>query len=199
MNRTFKPEREKITILITWKLLSRSWQNFYRRYAPWLRLRGWSHGLPSQLWRSLFVIYVLDQGLYRGPNDILLHLGGQTPQKTEILRARIGLSSLNEKKNQILIIWKLLSRSLRNFYREYALRTTNEPSWVVSWLTPSRSKMAGAAIFNFVKMSITPDWIKMSAPNFMGRCTTAVRRWPRDQKSKPEVNSRDVIKWTSEA
>jgi len=26
-----------------------------------------------------------------------------------------------------------------------------------------------------------------------------MRRWPRDQKSKPEVNSRDVIKWTSEA
>ena len=33
----------------------------------------------------------------------------------------------------------------------------------------------------------------------MGRCTTATRRWPRDQKSKPEVNSRDVIKWRSEA
>ena len=29
--------------------------------------------------------------------------------------------------------------------------------------------------------------------------TTATRRWPRDQKSKPEVNSRDVIKWMSEA
>jgi len=27
----------------------------------------------------------------------------------------------------------------------------------------------------------------------------AMRRWPRDQKSKPEVNSRDVIKWMSEA
>ena len=26
-----------------------------------------------------------------------------------------------------------------------------------------------------------------------------MRRWPRDQKSKPEVNSRDVIKWRSEA
>ena len=33
----------------------------------------------------------------------------------------------------------------------------------------------------------------------MGRCTTAIRRWPRDQKSKPEVTSRDVIKWTAEA
>ena len=31
----------------------------------------------------------------------------------------------------------------------------------------------------------------------MGRCTTATRRWPRDQKSKPKVNSRDVIKWMS--
>jgi len=26
-----------------------------------------------------------------------------------------------------------------------------------------------------------------------------MRRWPHDQKSKPEVNSRDVIKWRSEA
>jgi len=33
----------------------------------------------------------------------------------------------------------------------------------------------------------------------MGRCTTATRRWLRDQKSKPEVNSRDVIKWRFEA
>jgi len=27
----------------------------------------------------------------------------------------------------------------------------------------------------------------------------AMRRWPHDQKSKPEVNSRDAIKWMSEA
>ena len=46
-------------------------------------------------------------------------------------------------------------------------------------------------------MSITPYWIKIYAPNFMGRCITAMQRWPRDQRSKPEVNSRDVIKWTS--
>jgi len=45
-----------------------------------------------------------------------------------------------------------------------------------------------------VKMSITAHWIKISAPNFMERCITAMRRWPRDQKSKPKVNSRDVIK-----
>ena len=35
---------KKIQILITWTLPSRSWQNFYRRYAPRMRLRGWSHG-----------------------------------------------------------------------------------------------------------------------------------------------------------
>ena len=28
--------------------------------------------------------------------------------------------------------------------------------------------MAAAAILNFGKMSITPDWIKLSAPNFTG-------------------------------
>jgi len=29
VNRTFKPERQKFQILITWKLLSQSWRNFY--------------------------------------------------------------------------------------------------------------------------------------------------------------------------
>jgi len=58
----------------------------------------------------------------------------------------------------------------------------------------NKSKIAAAAIFNFGKISITPDWIKISAPNFMGRRTKAMRRRPRDQKLKPEVNSRDVIK-----
>jgi len=28
-------------------------------------------------------LYVLDQGLYGGPNDVHLNFGGQTPQKTE--------------------------------------------------------------------------------------------------------------------
>ena len=54
---------------------------------------------PSQLWRSLFAIYVLDQDLYGSPNDILLNFGGQSPQKTEILRALIVLSSLNKKNS----------------------------------------------------------------------------------------------------
>jgi len=31
------------------KLPSRSWQNFYRRYAPRMRLCGWSHGSPKQI------------------------------------------------------------------------------------------------------------------------------------------------------
>jgi len=110
VNRTLKPEREKIQILITWKLLSNSWQNFYRRHAPWMRLREWSHGSPQQIQNG----------------------GGRH-----------------------LLFWK--------------------------------------------KISISPDWIKISAPNFMGRRTKAVRRWPRDQKLKPEVNSRDVIEWKSEA
>jgi len=36
--------------------------------------------------------------------------------------------------------------------------------------------MAAAAILNFGKMLITPDWIKIYAPNFMGRYTTAMQR-----------------------
>jgi len=61
------------------------------------------------------------------------------------------------------------------------------------------SKMAAAAILNFREMPITLDWIQISTPKFMGRCTTAMRRWPADQKSKPEVNLRDIIKWMSGA
>ena len=63
---------------------------------------------------------------------------------------------------------------------------------------PNKSEMAAAAIFNFGKISITPDWIKIYAPNFMKRCIETMQRWSHDQKSKPEVNSRDVIKWRSE-
>jgi len=37
-------------------------------------------------------------------------------------------------------------------------------------------KMAAAAILNFGKMSITPDWIKIFAPNLVIRCITAMRR-----------------------
>ena len=36
------------------------------------------------------------------------------------------------------------------------------------------------------------------APNFVGKCIMAMRRWQRDEKSKPEVNSRDLIKWSTE-
>jgi len=49
VNRTFKPERQKIHILTTWKLLSQSWRNFYREYAPRMRLLGWSHGSTNQI------------------------------------------------------------------------------------------------------------------------------------------------------
>jgi len=41
---------------------------------------------------------------------------------------------------------------------------------------PNKSKMAAAAIFNSGKISITPDWIKMYAPSFMGRCIKAMQR-----------------------
>ena len=47
--------------------------------------------------------------------------------------------------------------------------------------------MAAAAILNFVKMSITPNYI----------CTKyyeATHHSHHSQKSKPKVNSRDVIK-----
>ena len=75
------------------------------------------------------------------------------------------------QKIQILITWKLLSRSWRNFYREYAQRMRLR-GW--SRGSANKSKMAVAAIFNFGKMSITPHLIKISAPYFMERCATTI-------------------------
>jgi len=46
-------------------------------------------------------------------------------------------------------------------------------------------------MLNFRKISITPDWITISASNLRGRCVTAMQRC---RNSKPEGNSHDVIK-----
>jgi len=45
------------------------------------------------------------------------------------------------------------------------------------------------------KMSIYPDSMKIFPPNLMDRYTTAIRRWPHEQKLIPEVNSGDVIRF----
>ena len=61
-----------------------------------------------------------------------------------------------------------------------------------------KSKMAAAAILNFGKMAITPDWIKISCKKLYGKMHhghAEMTTWP---NSKPEVNSHDVIKWRSE-
>jgi len=60
-------------------------------------------------------------------------------------------------------------------------------------------KIAAAAIFNFGKIVNNSGLDKDICTNYMGRCITAIKRWPYDQKSKPEVNSRDIIKWSSGA
>jgi len=54
--------------------------------------------------------------------------------------------------------------------------------------------MAAAAMFNFGKKYQRSGLDRYFAPNFMAICIMAMRKRPRDQKSKPEVNSRDVIK-----
>ena len=79
------------------------------------------------------------------------------------------------------------------------VRTTNEASWVVSWLTQTNPRQRRQPSLFLEKISITPDWIKISAPNFMERRIKSMQRWRRDQKLKPEVKLRDVIKWRFEA
>jgi len=77
------------------------------------------------------------------------------------------------------------------------LSSINTPEWPNSHTLKIQD--GDGRHLNFGKMSITLDWIQISAPNYMGRCTTAMQKWPHDRKSKPEVNSCDVIKWTSGA
>jgi len=79
------------------------------------------------------------------------------------------------------------------------VRTMNVALWVIPWLTQTNPRWQWPPSLILEKISITPYWIKISAPNFMGRCTEDIQRWPRDQKLKPEINSRDFIKWRSEA
>jgi len=57
---------------------------------------------------------------------------------------------------------------------------------------PIKSKMAAAAIFNFRKMSITADWIKISAPNFMENAS-----WPCGDDHVTKSRNRKLICVTS--
>jgi len=105
-------------------------------------------------------------------NQILIHV---TSSNESQKHKCVDLSDYNKYLNQI-------------WYRAQIPHSTRRNGHIhIIW----KSKMAAAAILNFGKMTITPD-SKISAPNFTWRCITAMRRWPRDQKSKPEVNSRDV-------
>ena len=69
----------------------------------------------------------------------------------------------------------------------------NATSWVGPYL-PNEPKMADGGHLEFREMLIYPQRIQISAPNVVGRRTTDLRRLSHDQKSKPEVNWRDVIK-----
>jgi len=103
-----------------------------------------------------------------GLNDVSLNFWGKIPQKWNFWSANRTFKPQREK-NQILITWKLISRL--KFLQE--VRTTNEASWVVPWLTQTNPRWRRPPSLILEKISITPDWIKISAPNFMGRRTKA--------------------------
>jgi len=53
--------------------------------------------------------------------------------------------------------------------------------------------MAAAAILNFGKLSVFLNWIEISCTKLYGEMHHGRAEMTHDQKSKPEVNSRDVI------
>jgi len=56
------------------------------------------------------------------------------------------------------------------------VRTMNEALWVVPWLTQTNPRWRRSPSLILEKISITPDWIKISAPNFMERRIKAMQR-----------------------
>jgi len=91
----------------------------------------------------------------------------------------------NFKELSDLEIWVCgRSRSLKmarfdrpciSFYG-FAIVTIAPPCTVVPWLPQQIQDGGGRHLyFNFRKMSITPDWIRISAPNIMERCIMAMR------------------------
>jgi len=88
------------------------------------------------------------------------------PEKAKIFAEWIGLSRLKNKKIQILITLKLLSRTQNSLN---PIHTTNTPSCVVPWL-PNKSKIPDGGHLEFGKMLKSPQRTKIPAPNLAGRC-----------------------------
>jgi len=55
------------------------------------------------------------------------------------------------------------------------VRAMIEASWVVPWLTQAFPRWRRPPSLILEKISITPDWIKISAPNFMVRRIKAMQ------------------------
>ena len=72
----------------------------------------------------------------------------------------------------------------------------NEPLWVVPWLTQTNPRWRRPP--SLIPKNINNSGLdKDICTKFHGKMHNGradMQRWPRDQKSKPEVNSRDVIK-----
>jgi len=85
----------------------------------------------------------------------------------------IRLSRLNDK-NSNAYIWRS-SWSRRHFYRDI------HHEWVFVGgriLTlPIYSKWRLVGVLNFVKMLKSPSWMKIFAPNLVGRCIMAMQRY----------------------
>jgi len=75
---------------------------------------------------------------FGGLNDVPLNFGRKTPKNWTFGGVNKTLKP-ERQKIQIPITWKLLSRSQRNFYREYA-PCTNTPSRAVPWLSPTNPR-----------------------------------------------------------
>jgi len=137
----------------------------------------------------------------------MTHTSNKLPRRTALYNRTqsFGTQALNTTEYINITFWTVVQTVLTatfNSYGDRQISTTqkintpepiNKKFGIIDYVREGTS----CTKFNFRKMSITSDWIKISAPNVTGRCITAMRKWPRDQKSKPEVNSRDVMNFWS--
>jgi len=102
-------------------------------------------------------------------NIFIQSLGVNIFQKSSMAATVMDLRVVSLSLFTLAIVWCLCSAKTCQIY--------------LTW----KYKMAATANLNFEKYyRLRIGW------SLVGRCNTAMRKWRHDQKSKPEVNSRDV-------
>ena len=113
------------------------------------------------------------------------------PRDQKWNRKLIRVTSSNERLKHKCVDLSNHCAYFTQFRTEHKWHTINTSEWLNSHnlkIQDGDCRHLGSWISKSVNNS---GLVQIYAPNFIGRCITAMRRWPRDQKSKPEVKCVD--------